>query len=79
MDYNGIDDATIFWWDSQAEGPDENRKVGTGMLFFPDGGKRYLPGEWGTEDRLFVAEGAVSVYDTPPPGEEPKDYPSPAG
>ncbi len=79
MDYNGIDDATIFWWDSQAEGPDENRKVGTGMLFFPDGGKRYLPGEWGTEDRLFVAEGAVSVYDAPPPGEEPKDYPSPAG
>lgn len=79
MDYNGIDDATLFWWDAQAEGPDENRKPGKGILVFPDGGKRYLPGEWGTEDRLFITEGAVGVYDAPPPGEEPKNYPSPAG
>lgn len=78
-DYNGIDDATLFWWDPDAEGPDEVRKIGRGMLVYPDGGKRYLPGEWGTEDRLFLDEGAVSLYTTPPPGEEPPSYPSPAG
>ncbi|MFM8482471.1 MAG: hypothetical protein ACKOBT_03870 [Actinomycetota bacterium] len=78
-DYNGIDDATLFWWDPDAEGPDEVRKTGRGMLVYPDGGKRYLPGEWGTEDRLFIDEGAVSLYTTPPPGEEPPSYPSPAG
>jgi len=78
-DYNGIDDATLFWWDPDAEGPDEVRKTGRGMLVYPDGGKRYLPGEWGTEDRLFLDEGAVSLYTTPPPGEEPPSYPSPAG
>ncbi len=78
-DYNGIDDATLFWWDAEAEGADEIRKVGKGMAVYVDGGKRYLPGEWGTEDRLFVADGGVSIYDTPPAGEEPPSYPSPAG
>ncbi|MGA0878699.1 MAG: ABC transporter substrate-binding protein, partial [Ilumatobacteraceae bacterium] len=78
-DYNGIDDATLFWWDPNAEGPDEIRKVGRGMLVYVDGGKRYLPGEWGSEDRLFVSDGAVSVYDSPPPEETPPSYPSPAG
>ena len=78
-DYNGIDDATLFWWDSEATGPDENRKDGTGMLFYVDGGQRYLPGEWPSEDKLFLPDGAVDVYDTPPAGEEPPQYPSPAG
>ena len=78
-DYNGIDDATLFWWDAEAEGPDEIRKVGKGMAVYVDGGKRYLPGEWGEEDRLFVADGGVSIYDAPPAGEEPPSYPSPAG
>jgi thiol-disulfide isomerase/thioredoxin len=78
-DFNGIDDATLFWWDAEAEGPDEIRKVGKGMAVYVDGGKRYLPGEWGEEDRLFVADGGVSIYDAPPPGEEPPSYPSPAG
>lgn len=78
-DYAGIDDATLFWWDAEATGPDENRKEGTGMLFYVDGGKRYLPGEWPTEDKLFVVDGAVDVYDVAPAGEEPRDFPSPAG
>lgn len=78
-DFNGIDDATLFWWDPEAEGPDEIRKVGKGMIVYVDGGKRYLPGEWGEEDRLFVKDGGVSIYDAPPEGEEPPSYPSPAG
>ena len=78
-DYNGIDDASLMWWDPTAVGPDEIRKEGTGMWAFVDGGKRYLPGEWPTENRLFDPEGAVTIYDVPPPEETPPDYPSPAG
>lgn len=79
-DYNGIDDATLIWWDPTATGPDEIRKDGTGMWQYVDGGKRYLPGEWPTTvQALFDPTGAVAIYQTPPEGEAPIDYPSPAG
>ncbi|MFZ4811491.1 MAG: hypothetical protein ACOYL9_09125 [Ilumatobacteraceae bacterium] len=78
-DYQGVDDATAFWWDPTTVGPDELRRSGPGMYQFVDGGKRYLPGEWPTEEKLFNPEGAVAIYTTPPPGEAPRDYPSPAG
>lgn len=78
-DYSGIDDATLFWWDATATGEDEIRREGSGMAFYVDGGKRYLPGEWPSEDKLFVRDGAVAVYESSPPGEEPRDFPSPAG
>jgi hypothetical protein len=77
-DYQGVDDATVFWWDATATGADEIRREGAGMYQYVDGGKRYLPGEWPTEDKLFNPEGAVAVYDSPPKGEERGDYPSPA-
>jgi ABC-type branched-subunit amino acid transport system substrate-binding protein len=78
-DYSGVDDATLIWWDPTATGPDEIRKDGTGMYQFVDGGTRFLPGEWPSEDRLFDPEGAVAIYEIAPPGEAPPDYPSPAG
>ena len=78
-DYQGVDDATVIWWDAAAAGQDEIRRDGTGMYQYVDGGKRYLPGEWPTEDKLFDPDGAVAIYLTPPPGEERGDYPSPAG
>lgn len=78
-DYNGVDDATLIWWDVEATGPDEIRRDGTGMWTFVDGGQRYLPGEWPTESRLFDPEGAVTIYDAPPEAETPPNYPSPAG
>ena len=78
-DYNGVDDATLYWWDPAATGPDEIRKEGTGMNTYVDGGKRYLPGEWPTENKLFDPDGAVTIYEVPPPEETPPDYPSPAG
>ncbi len=78
-DYNGIDDATVFWWDPDATGPDEIRREGTGMWQYVDGGTRFLPGEWPTEPALFDPEGAVALYTEPPAGEEIPDYPSPAG
>lgn len=77
-DYQGVDDATVFWWDPTATGLDEIRREGTGMYQYVDGGKRFLPGEWPTEEKLFVIDGAVALYDTTPAGEERGDYPSPA-
>lgn len=77
-DYQGVDDATVFWWDPNATGVDEVRREGTGMYQYVDGGQRYLPGEWPTEDKLFNPDGAVAIYETPPAGEERGDYPSPA-
>ena len=78
-DYLGVDDATAIWWDPVATGPDEIRKDGVGMYEFVDGGQRYLPGQWPTTDKMFDPTGAVSLYTTPPPGEAPGVYPSPAG
>jgi len=78
-DYNGIDDVTMFWWDATATGMDELRKEGAGMMQFVDGGKRYLLGEMPTEDKMFVVDGAVAMYDTAPASETPPAYPSPAG
>ena len=77
-DYNGIDDATVMWWDATATGEDEIRRTGTGMWTYIDGGKRYLPGAWPSVDKAFVKEGAVTIYENRPPGEEPPVYPSPA-
>ncbi len=78
IDYNGVDDATLIWWDPEATGQDEIRKEGTGMYQYVDGGARYFPGEWPTESKLFDPDGAVDIYAVPPAGEAPPDYPSPA-
>ena len=78
-DHHGIDDATLVWWDPDATGADEIRREGSGMYMYVDGGLRYLPGEFGDEDKMFVADGAVGIYDSPPAEETPPDYPSPAG
>ena len=78
-DYTGVDDATLIWWDTTAQGPDEIRKDGTGMYVFVDGGERYLPGEWPTESALFDPAGGITIYATPPAEETPPSSPSPAG
>lgn len=78
-DYNAYDDFTEVWWDPNATGPDEIRKVDKGMYQYSEGGKRFLPGQWTSDTKAFDPNGAVALYTTPPPGETPKDYPSPAG
>jgi len=78
-DYLGVDDATAIWWDPSVAGPDELGRNGQGMYEDVDGGHRYEPGEWPVADKMFVKDGAVSLYATWPKGEEPPNYPSPAG
>jgi hypothetical protein len=80
VDFNAIDDFTEVWWDPTATGPDEIRKSDKpGMYQYSDGGKRYLPGEWTSDTKAFEPNGAKTIYDSPPSGEQPKQYPSPAG
>jgi hypothetical protein len=74
-DYHGVDDATLIWWDPDATGPDELNQEGTGMYRFVDGGARYLPDEWPTNDELFDESSSVTLYAEPPPGEEVPDFP----
>lgn len=78
VDHQGIDDITEVWWDAEATGPDENGRVASGMYAYSDGGKRYLPGEWPeSPTRAFVRDGAVTLYDRPPAGEEIPERASP--
>jgi len=75
-DYAALDDVTEVWWDPEAQGGDELKKVGKGLWRYVDGGKRVLPGEW-TKDapsKLFDPKGSVTVYDQPPTGAELPDY-----
>jgi hypothetical protein len=76
-DWNGVDDVTEVWWDPEAQGLDEIRKEGTGMWRYVDGGKRYFPGDWTDEVKLFDPEGTVTILDGPPKAETTPDYPSP--
>lgn len=76
-DYYGIDDFTEIWWDPDASGPDEIQRDGDGMYQYVDGGRRYMPGTWTDELRVFEPDGAVPLYEEIPAGERPRDYPSP--
>lgn len=78
-DYLAFDDMTEIWWDAEAEGPDEQGTEGKGMMRYVDGGKRYLAGEMGDgPPGAFREEGSVTLYEEPPAGAGPPDYPSPA-
>lgn len=76
-DYNGVDDMVEVWWDPEAEGPDEIRKEGTGMYRYVDGGKRYFPGDWTDDTKVFDEDGTVTILDGPPEEEAVPDYPKP--
>ena len=77
VDYSGIDDTTLIWWDPTATGPDEIRRDGTGMWQYADGGARFLPGEWPTESHLFDAGSSVTIFENPPPRGGPARLPEP--
>ncbi len=76
-DWNGVDNMTEVWWDAKATGPDEIRKEGTGMWRYVDGGKRYLPGKWTSDLKLFDPAGSVTLLKSAPKAETPPDYPKP--
>lgn len=76
-DYNGTDDAGVFWWDPEAEGEDEVGNVGNGLKRYIDGGQRFLPGEWPDEPLpFFEPADTVTVYEEFPEDEALPDYPA---
>lgn len=77
-DYSGVEDVAMFWWDPETTGNDERGRLGTGAVRFVESGRRFLPGEWTAEERLFVADGAIAYFDSLPEGEQVTEYPSPA-
>ena len=85
VDWFAGDDATVVWWDPNAEGEDEAGNASTperkGMLRYVNGGQRFLPGEWPDEPiPFFQEEGSTTVYtEDPDPAPEYGPWPgSPA-
>lgn len=77
-DVAGLDTAGALWWDPDATGEDETGATGKGMYRLVNGGERYMPGEWPTEELpFFNPEGTVTIYSERPPGFQPPEYPSP--
>lgn len=76
-DHFGIDDFTELWWDPAEAGLDELGQDGIGMYRMSDGGRRYLPGAWTSELRVFDPEGSIAIFEERPPGDELPSYPPP--
>lgn len=69
---------TELWWDPNASGPDEIQRQGKGLYRYTDGGKRYLPGKWPKQPSTALdPAGMVTIFNSPPSGENVKDYASP--
>lgn len=78
-DYFGSDDATLIWWNPEAEGVDEVGNQGRGMWEYSRGGQRYLPGQWPEgEPDVFDPETSVTLFTEVPPADRAPSYPSPA-
>jgi hypothetical protein len=54
-DYTCVKDSTEMWWDGATQAPGHNSP---GCWRLVDEGKRYLPEEWTTDDKLFNPAGA---------------------
>ena len=78
-DYAGIDDMVELWWDPDATGLDETGEDGKGMYRYVDGGKRYLPGEYTSELKVFDQEGSLSPHHRPAGGRGPARLPVAGG
>lgn len=79
VDYGGSEDASIVWWDPDAEGTDETGQQGRGMYRHANGGERYTIGDFpdSPEDAgLFVTGDSLTIVDELPP-EAVFDYPAP--
>lgn len=80
IDYGGVDDAGIIWFDPEASGQDETGNEGDGMYRYANGGERYALGTFPTsleEAGLFDQESSVIVYDELPQEDQVPDYPPP--
>lgn len=82
LDFVGIDDFTVVWWDPDLEGPSEQQVTGRGMWRYPLGGQRYMmvdPEEL-DENLLFQdVPDAPGILSEVPASDIGPDYPPPPG
>ena len=79
IDYGGLDNLNLIWWDPNAVGPDETGTNGKGMYRYVDNGRRYLPGHWPTTPvKLFDPANTITRFTSKPAEIKPKQYPTPA-
>jgi hypothetical protein len=79
VDYYGVDDVTIIWWNPEAEGADEVGAEGMGLYEFANEGKRYGQGEIPEDLGVFDEASSIAVLDEVPTDIAPPTYPSSAG
>jgi hypothetical protein len=80
LDWGGVDDVALIWFDPETTGEDEVGNEGTGMYRYANGGERYTFGNLPTsieEAGLFDVDSSVTVFDRVPPEDEAPDYPPP--
>lgn len=78
VDYGGLDNLNLLWWDPNTTGEDETGTVGKGNYRYIDNGRRYLPGHYPTEPiKFFDPANTITRFDTVPPELQAKDYPTP--
>ncbi|HEX6420723.1 MAG TPA: hypothetical protein VFZ77_19630 [Acidimicrobiales bacterium] len=82
LDWGGVDDATLIWWDPTATGEDEVGNEGVGMYRYANGGTRFTffdrPDD-PAEAKLFDVEASITVYDDIPEADRVPDYEPPEG
>jgi hypothetical protein len=78
VDYGGLDNLNLIWWDPKARGQDETGNVGTGSYRFVDNGRRFLPGHYPTDPiKFFDPANTITRFVTTPPELQAKQYPKP--
>jgi hypothetical protein len=80
LDWGGVDDVALIWFDPEATGEDEVGNEGTGMYRYANGGQRYTIGNLPAsieEAGLFDVDSSVTVYDQVPEEDDTPDYPLP--
>jgi hypothetical protein len=81
VDRSGSEDAALIWWDPTIQGPDEVGREGMGLYRYANGGERYTINDWpsASESGLYDDATSITLFETLPPEDRPREYPSPAG
>jgi hypothetical protein len=78
IDYGGLDNLNLLWWDPNVTSEDETGTVGKGAYRFIDNGRRWLPGHYPTEPiKFFDPANTITRFVTTPDELKPQEYPPP--
>ncbi|MDQ1467809.1 MAG: hypothetical protein QOH10_2224 [Actinomycetota bacterium] len=78
VDFGGLDNFNLIWWDPTTKGPDETGNNGTGMYRYVDNARRFLPGHYPSSPiKFFDPTNTITRFTSTPPELQPKQYPKP--